>query len=246
MWMYFLLRLVELGAFVGMTAYWLHSMNLALSRIPRSVRSMEPEQVWLTFIPLFGLVWGFIINTRVSESLGREYRRRQWHSDEARPGFEIGAVTVTMACLYFVQYGFTWAIPFISFVCMVILCGAMYRHTARLNAFRERLDEAGPDEVSQLQPEVPPVMQQPVWPQQPGYPPQQWPSGYAQQPGYPTQQPGYAQQPGYPPQQPPVQQAPPDWIPPPGWVPPAAPQAPPAAENDTRWMPPERRPPTNS
>jgi hypothetical protein len=219
-WMYFMMRLLEVALLVGMTAWWLNAVSAALNRVHRSVRSSEPNQVWLTLIPGFGLVWAFIMNTNVSESLAREYRRRGWHSDEARPGFETGTITAVLACIYQLQVWFTLTMPFISFLVAVVFCGLMYRHADRLNAFRERLDK---------EPDMPyvPEPQQPVWPQQYPPPPQpQWPPVQPQQ-----QWPPAPPQPTWPPQ------------PPPQWPqPPANPYSayqPPPPDDNSRWMPPE-------
>jgi hypothetical protein len=239
-WMYFMMRLLEVALLVGMTAWWLNAVSAALNRVHRSVRSSEPNQVWLTLIPGFGLVWAFIMNTNVSESLAREYRRRGWHSDEARPGFETGTITAVLACIYQFQVWFTLTLPFISFLVAVVLGGLMYRHADRLNAFRERLDKE-PDAA------FVPNQQQPVWPQPypqqyPPPPPQQWPPVPPQQqwPPVPPQQqwPPAPPQPTWPPQ------------PPPQWPqPPANPYSgyqPPPPDDNSRWMPPENQNNENS
>lgn len=222
-WMYFLMRLLEASLVIGVTVWWLNNIATALGKVHPQVRSGQPGQVWLTLIPVFGLVWGFIVNTQVSESLAREYRRRGWDSDEARPGFEIGTMTVVIACLYQFQLYFTTAIPFVSFVCAIVLGGAMYRHSDRLNAFRERLDDA-PDVAIPVPPPTPPPAWPPQnYPQQPwGAPPPQWP----QQP-YPPQ-----------PQWPANPQT--NWGPPPPPVGDSTNNQPPP-NDDTRWMPPDRR-----
>jgi hypothetical protein len=221
-WMYFLMRLLEASLVIGVTVWWLNNIATSLSKVHRQVRSGQPAQVWLTLIPVFGLVWGFIVNTQVSESLAREYRRRGWDSDEARPGFEIGVMTVVIACLYQFQAFFTTAVPFVSFLCAIVLGGAMYRHSERLNAFRERLDEA-PDVAM---PPPPP----PVWPPQHNQQPSPW--GVPPPPAWPQQ----------PYQQPPQWPAPPqhNWPPPP----PADnnyTNNPPPPDDLSRWMPPEKK-----
>ncbi|MCA6362115.1 MAG: hypothetical protein IM638_03705 [Bacteroidetes bacterium] len=218
-WMYFLMRLLEASLVIGVTVWWLNNIATALGKVHRQVRTGQPGQVWLTLIPVFGLVWGFIVNTQVSESLAREYRRRGWDSDEARPGFEIGTMTVVIACLYQFQAFFTTAIPFVSFVSAIVLGGAMYRHSERLNAFRERLDEA-PDVAM---PPPPP----PAWPQQQYQQPSPW--GAPPPPAWPQQQP-------------------PQWPAPPqnNWPPPASDnytnyQPPQPPDDLSRWMPPEKK-----
>lgn len=132
--------LLEFAALLAMTTYWLSSLQQALESVRPGIRSLNPSQVWLVYIPLFGLIWAFIVNTRVSESLAREYRQRGWSTDEARPGFEIGAIVCVLACLFFVQYGYTFQLPIVSFLLAVFIGGAMYRHSDRINAFAERIN----------------------------------------------------------------------------------------------------------
>lgn len=38
-------------------------------------RTMEPGKVWLWLIPVFGLVWQFIVVMNVGKSLGNEFPR---------------------------------------------------------------------------------------------------------------------------------------------------------------------------
>src|SRR5690349_2868548 len=40
-------------------------------------RSLAPGAVWLQLIPLFGLVWQFIVVTRIADSLEREFSFRE-------------------------------------------------------------------------------------------------------------------------------------------------------------------------
>lgn len=184
--MYFFMRMLELILVGLMTAWWLNNISEALKHTHRAVRSLDPKQVWLTFIPGFGLVWAFIINTKVSESLAREYRRRGWQSDESRPGFEIGAVAAVVGCIYQLQFFFTLLIPFLSFVCAIILAGVMYRHADRLTAFRERLENEPDPSMHQPQPFYPQQWPQNYPPQYPQNYPQQWPQNYP--PQWPQQQ----------------------------------------------------------
>jgi len=54
--------------------FYFLTLQKALSRVHRSNRLMEPGLVWLGFIPLFHLVWSFVIATRVPDSLRNEFQ----------------------------------------------------------------------------------------------------------------------------------------------------------------------------
>jgi hypothetical protein len=56
--------------------FYLLTLQKALSRVAPHNRLMEPGLVWLSLIPLVGLVWSFFIATRVPDSLRKEFRER--------------------------------------------------------------------------------------------------------------------------------------------------------------------------
>lgn len=68
------------GSLVVAIMYFL-SLSKALSRCRPRNRTMEPGQVWLMLIPVFGVVWQFFVVNRVSESIRKEFRSRGWHAD---------------------------------------------------------------------------------------------------------------------------------------------------------------------
>jgi hypothetical protein len=138
-WLFVFLRLIEGSLFLLMTILWLRSMQRAIEACHPVSRSAEPGSVWLVLIPVFGFIWQFISNTRVSESLAREYHRRGWHSDEDRPGLELGVVCGIIICIVVVVRSIFFIHPGLGFVGTLAMCFAMYRHMDRLNSYRERL-----------------------------------------------------------------------------------------------------------
>ncbi|MCW3085953.1 MAG: hypothetical protein JWP12_3319 [Bacteroidetes bacterium] len=61
-------------------------------------RRMPGEQVWLTLIPVFGMIWQFIIVNRIADSLKYEFMKRNIRSDEDRPGVMIGITYCILNC----------------------------------------------------------------------------------------------------------------------------------------------------
>ncbi len=63
----------------GMVAgvFFLLSMQRALILCAPQNRTLSPGKVWLCFIPLFNIIWMFIVISRVSRSLQREFESRQ-------------------------------------------------------------------------------------------------------------------------------------------------------------------------
>jgi hypothetical protein len=83
------------GIIIGILFLLTLSRTLALCS-PRN-RTMEPGQVWLNLIPLFGIVWMFITIIRLSESLQNEYRSRGMRSDDPEFGKMTGILYMALS-----------------------------------------------------------------------------------------------------------------------------------------------------
>jgi len=65
---------------------------------PRS-RTMQPGMVWLLLIPLFNVVWNFLVVNALADSLGKEFRLRGVPVDDPKPGKSLGlAMAICSAC----------------------------------------------------------------------------------------------------------------------------------------------------
>lgn len=246
-WLLLLLRFIEITSLLVMTIFWVRSMQRTLRACAPSSRMADPSSPGLIMIPLFGLIWQFVANTNVSESIAREYRRRGWHLDENRPGFEQGMVACLIVCAvvlirtsYAVQFPFhffsTLVVgnlhPGFGFVGSIIIGFCMYRHMDRLASYRERMEtEPDPSLTYSQQPlfAFQQYASQQQWPQQPNaYPPQNYP---------PVMPPVNQPAPVYPQYPPPPQNPAPDLS---KWMPPSA--QPEQKENNAqdendRWRP---------
>jgi len=92
-----LLSLLVIGAIIAQVFYLLTLQNL-LKAVKEQNRKMDPSQVWLIFIPLFGLVWQFIVVNRIADSLKPEFAERGIASSEDRPGLTLGVVYCALLC----------------------------------------------------------------------------------------------------------------------------------------------------
>jgi hypothetical protein len=140
-WLLLLLFLIELGILVTFSVRWFMSMKKAMAACHPVSRGAEPDTVWLCFIPVFGLFWQFICVSRISDSLAREYHRRGWHSDENHPGLELGIVAGSIICVCVLLRVFVPLHPGIGFFMTLAMCLCMYRHSDRLNSYRERMEK---------------------------------------------------------------------------------------------------------
>ncbi|MGZ4116172.1 MAG: DUF4328 domain-containing protein [Bacteroidia bacterium] len=89
-----------IAAIIGIVVMVLYLLTLqnALKAISPENQKMPPGQVWLALIPLFGLVWQFIIVNRMADSLKAEFAKRNISSQEDRPGYSIGLTYCILYC----------------------------------------------------------------------------------------------------------------------------------------------------
>lgn len=111
--------------------FFLLTMQNTLNAISFENRKMEPGLVWLSLIPLFGLVWQFIIVDRMAGSLQAEFAKREMAIEEARPGNSIGLAYCILFCCSL--------IPFVGYITSIagLICWIIY--WIRINDYKNRL-----------------------------------------------------------------------------------------------------------
>ena len=92
-WIMILMLLAILIPFI----FYLITLQNTLATIALESRMMAPGQVWLLFIPLFNIVWQFIVISRIAASIKNESLRRNTPVSEERPTYTLG---LTMTLLY--------------------------------------------------------------------------------------------------------------------------------------------------
>ena len=91
--MLFLLPLAIIpGIFYALTLY------RTLDRCAPESRAMEPGLVWLLFIPLFNLVWSFVVVSKIATSVEHEFQRRGV-TGRIDAGRELGLAMNILACI---------------------------------------------------------------------------------------------------------------------------------------------------
>lgn len=92
-WIMILLLLAILVPFI----FYLVTLQRTLAAIAIESRMMHPGQVWLLLVPLFNIVWQFIVISRMADSIKHECLRLNIPVGEERPTFALG---LTMTLLY--------------------------------------------------------------------------------------------------------------------------------------------------
>ena len=186
----FLLSLLPLLCLVLLIPAILYLLTLhrTLARCAPANRTMEPGMVWLTLIPLFGLVWQFIVVLRMAESLAHEFRSRSLQV-EPKPGQDLGlAYCILSVCGIIPFVGILTALA--GLVCWIMYWVKIAGYSGQLGAAAYPAYAGAPGAPPYAPPYVPPAPGTQPYP--PGAPP-----------GYPTAPPGYAPPPPPPPTAPP-------------------------------------------
>jgi hypothetical protein len=66
-------QIILLLAFVIPAILFLITQQKTLRAVQPGNRLMDPGMVWLQCIPLFGLIWQFVVVTRISDSISKEF-----------------------------------------------------------------------------------------------------------------------------------------------------------------------------
>ena len=84
--------------------FYLINMQNTLKAVRPHNRKMEPGQVWLMLIPLFGLVWQFIMVNKMADSLKAEFAERKINVGEDRPGVNLGITYCILLCCSIIPF----------------------------------------------------------------------------------------------------------------------------------------------
>ncbi len=78
--------------FIIPVIFFLRSLQNILKIISPENRRMSPSTVWLILIPVFGVVWQFMVVSKIADSIKAEYTRFNILVNESRPTYTIGLV----------------------------------------------------------------------------------------------------------------------------------------------------------
>ena len=115
-----LVQLALLLALIIPYMFYLRTLQTTLEKVRSSNRAMSPANVWLLMIPLFSIIYQFIVVGKVSDSLRAEFADRQITLEENRPAYKLGLVVCILVC--------ATAQPFLKplFCVAAIICFIIY------------------------------------------------------------------------------------------------------------------------
>jgi drug/metabolite transporter (DMT)-like permease len=112
--------LIVFGIFLIPFIFYLLTLQKAIERCDPQSRTTTPGSVWLLLIPLFNIVYQFIVVSNISQSLANEFARRGITNVEREPGKTLG---IAMCIL-----NITGIIPIIGIVLALggLVCWILY------------------------------------------------------------------------------------------------------------------------
>ena len=127
-WGFFVMRVLPLIPLI----FYLITLHKALDRCSPANRSLSPYLVWLMVIPLFNVLWHFVVVMSLSKSLHREFEHRGMRESQA-PGLAVGlAATILLIA---------GLIPYLDFLLIIsILCWVVYWH--QISGYAAKLQPA--------------------------------------------------------------------------------------------------------
>ena len=90
----FLLLILFIVPFI----FYLVTLQKTLKAISPENRKLAPSQVWLLFIPLFGILWHFMMVSKIADSIRAESLVRDIELKESRPAYSIGLAMCILNC----------------------------------------------------------------------------------------------------------------------------------------------------
>ncbi|HTF02614.1 MAG TPA: hypothetical protein VK826_01260 [Bacteroidia bacterium] len=127
------LVLIFLLIFLIPNIFYVLTLSRTLKQCAPHNQRMQPGQLWLVLIPLFNLVWHFIVVTRMADSLAAEFRQRNIPLEEDRPGYTMG--------MTFCILGLCGWIPYIGSIASLagLVCWIIY--WVKIAGYKRRLEE---------------------------------------------------------------------------------------------------------
>jgi len=87
----FTIALVVFALMLVPMIFYCLSLQKALNRCSPECQAMKPGMVWLLFIPLFNIVWQFMVVLNMAKSLAAEFQKRGI-AEDPNPGQTLGLV----------------------------------------------------------------------------------------------------------------------------------------------------------
>lgn len=82
--------------------FYLITLQSVFNTVSSENRKMPSANVWLLLIPIFGIVWHFIVIHKLADSISAEAKSKGIPIQEARPAYNIGLAMCILNCMFFI------------------------------------------------------------------------------------------------------------------------------------------------
>ncbi|MBI1226593.1 MAG: hypothetical protein GC192_15275 [Bacteroidetes bacterium] len=115
-----LLALFALIVLIVLGIFYIQTLASTLQIISDENRKIPSSNMWLLLVPVFNLIYHFIVVGKLGESLSLEFKKKGIYHSESRPGFSIGvaAGVLNIASILPDELGILSAVA--SVICWVI------------------------------------------------------------------------------------------------------------------------------
>jgi hypothetical protein len=130
----FLIWILALLVAVGMLIvfiFHLITLSRTLELCHPYTRKMNPGEVWMVLIPVFGVVWHFFVVGRLADSLAIEFRNRNLPVEEERPGYNAGLTALILLLCGGI-------IPVLGLIAALIF---LIRYWNQISEYKKRLEQ---------------------------------------------------------------------------------------------------------
>lgn len=117
--------------FIVVYILYILTLSNALNKCSPASRTMQPGTMWLLLIPLFNIVWNFLVVSGMAQSLGNEFRARNIMA-EPEPGKSLGmAMCICAAC---------GIIPILGILTSLVSLVLWIMYWSKITGFSRQLD----------------------------------------------------------------------------------------------------------
>ena len=127
---FIVIALIGIAIMLIPAIFYCLTLQKALTRVAPENRAMAPGMVWLLFIPLFNIVWNFMVVLNMAKSLGAEFKQRNIPS-EPEPGKGLGLAMCILACCGIIPV-VNWFSGIATLVCWIM-------YWVKISAFSSKL-----------------------------------------------------------------------------------------------------------
>jgi len=125
-----IIGLIALAIGLIIAIFFCLTLQNLLKAIQKENRAMEPGMVWLILIPVFNIVWNFVVIINISKSIHAEYKSRNMEIED-KPLYTLGLVwAISSVC------GF---IPYLNYVAGIVSLISFIMYWIKANEYKNTI-----------------------------------------------------------------------------------------------------------